>query len=480
MLERTVASELVKLCGACCRPISRLLPGLVCVAGILLFASPASSDPGFELNDETWQGSSSLLDVARDRLGTNRVVLAATLDWAEITSSDAILVLHPESSLSYEQATAFMTEGGRIALIDDYGAGAALLSRFHITRVSPPRSPATTLRENLELPIAVPATGHAGKERGRHPVVDGIDQVMTNHPTALSPASGVDLTPVLELPARDGPSALFALIGVIGDARACGLGSAETSAKGHCGRLFVMGDPSVFINLMLRYPGNRRLAGQLVSYLVEDDSWGERGGRLFVLTNRFRQTGTFGNAGTLRGAAAEHLANAQTWLAETHDRGLPGRLALGLAVLAAAAVAAWAATRVAKTPRRSTPRYARAPLPVSQGGLAGRAAVLSAPTTHRTLAALELKLALEEQLRHLLGLRPEASFDAIIEGARSRSALTSASLRKLEATFQTLLKAESAVLSSAQMRMTKRDVAVLHQQIVDLIAEVKRRTQGES
>ena len=34
------------------------------------------------------------------------------------------------------------------------------------------------------------------------------------------------------------------------------------------GRLFAMGDPSVVINEMLRYPGNRAFASGLLKYLV--------------------------------------------------------------------------------------------------------------------------------------------------------------------------------------------------------------------
>ena len=39
---------------------------------------------------------------------------------------------------------------------------------------------------------------------------------------------------------------------------------------------------------------DRSFAKSLLRYLVEKDDWGERGGKLYVLTNGFRQRGHFG------------------------------------------------------------------------------------------------------------------------------------------------------------------------------------------
>jgi hypothetical protein len=447
----------------------------------LLVSTDASG--AFELNDATWQGSSALLEVARGALGKERVVLAATLEWGQLRPGDALLVLHPESSLAYEQVSAFMAAGGRVALLDDYGMGSDLLSRFHIQRVAAPTAPGEALRGNANLPIAAPTlTRVAGRESGRHPIVEGVNQVMTNHPSALSPSAGVDLTSVLEIPSRDGRSSLFALIGVIGDAAACGLGSPEatTPARAKCGRLFAMADPSVFINLMMRYPGNRRLAAQLVQYLVEDDAWGKRGGKLYVLTNRFHQSGRYANAGGLKGALGEYLSNLKAAIDDAHERGLPRWLAFALAVLACAGIVAWTGTRAGRAPRRTTPRYAMPPTGVAQAGLPGRAAVLTAPTTHRALAVVELKLALEEQLRQLLGLGPEASTDAILNQIRKSGALGPPSQRTLEATLNVMRRAETAVMSSEQIRMTARMVAKMHRHVLDLLEEVRRRTGGRA
>src|SRR6185369_6512064 len=113
----------------------------------------------------------------------------------------------------------------------------------------------------------------------------------------------------LEIASTSEPSTALALIGVIGDAKRCGLAGESddlsltpSAATGKCGRLFAMGDPSAVMNSMLRYPGNRALAGRLVEYLVGDDTWGHRGGTLYIVTNDFTERGSFGNRSGLAAA----------------------------------------------------------------------------------------------------------------------------------------------------------------------------------
>jgi hypothetical protein len=60
------------------------------------------------------------------------------------------------------------------------------------------------------------------------------------------------------------------------------------------------------------------------------------------------------------------------------------------------------------------PRYALPPSTLAQGGLAGRAAVLSAPSTDPALLLLELRSALSEALSLALGLSRLSSPEQII------------------------------------------------------------------
>jgi hypothetical protein len=279
---------------------------------------------GFEVADSSWEGTSELYALAQQELGKDKVEVLASANFERLSKDDALLILHPERELDYNELSAFLRAGGRMAVLDDRGEAAHFLARFQIHRVEAPRSPAQSLRDNPKLAIAVPAVEQvAGQEQNRHPVVAGVDRVVTNHPTALVHPN---LTQVLKIPATGEPDATLAVTGII--------------AKS--GRLFAMGDPSVVINEMLRYPGNRAFANGLIKYLAENDAGVSRGGKLFILANDFGQKGHFGGS---RGAIAE-LSNLSETLAEfateLEKNGLPGSLALALAVLAGLGALAWA------------------------------------------------------------------------------------------------------------------------------------------
>ena len=195
----------------------RLLLRIACFCATIVFCRPPPSRAAFAFKDETWEGTSEFAAIAREKLGKARVRIVSTLPWDEVQPVDAVLVLHPDRELDYREVAAFLAAGGRLGLLDDYGRGDALLRRFRIHRVAAPLDPKNPLRENPNLPIAVPVAAPDGRA---HPVVAGVDRVVTNHPTGLETDPGLHLTTVLELPAVTEPPTALALIGVIGDASA--------------------------------------------------------------------------------------------------------------------------------------------------------------------------------------------------------------------------------------------------------------------
>jgi hypothetical protein len=153
----------------------------------------------FEFKDSEWEGTSELLEIARTELGKERVEILAAIDFERLTPADGVLVLHPDVELNPDEVAAFLVAGGRLALLDDHGKATGLLARYRIQRVNSPLRPAQSLRQNPDLAVAVPAVQSvAGVEQNRHPVVVGVDRLVTNHPTALLHPN---LTPVLEIPA---------------------------------------------------------------------------------------------------------------------------------------------------------------------------------------------------------------------------------------------------------------------------------------
>ncbi|HSU39217.1 MAG TPA: DUF4350 domain-containing protein, partial [Polyangiaceae bacterium] len=285
---------------------------LAFAAILVVLFRPALAQAAFEVNDAEWQGTSELLEIARAELGRDHVEIVGTLDYGKLEPGDGVMVLHPEVSIDPDEMGAFLAAGGRVALLDDRGRAPSFLNRYHIQRVEAPLRPAQVLRGNNDLPIALPVLQEvAGQEQSRHPTMRDVDRIVTNHPTALTHQK---LTPVLEIPALGEPNATLAVTGVI-EKR---------------GRVFAMGDPSVLINLMLRYPGNRAFAKHLVEYLVDRDERPEHPGKLYIVTNAFAQRGHYGGAtGPLR--ELTDLASAvRDALRSAEDNGLSSTLAIVL------------------------------------------------------------------------------------------------------------------------------------------------------
>jgi hypothetical protein len=441
-------------------PRFSLLPRVVRNAGAaasalglgLTLAQPARA--AFDVNDTSWEGTSELFELAKKRLGRERLEVSATLDYAKLSPKDGVVILHPESPLDYPELSAFLRAGGRVALLDDHGTGDKFLARFQIFRVRAPLSPAKTLRDNPNLPIAEPAVQIvAGQEQNRHPITQNVDSVVTNHPTALTHPN---LTPVLTIAARGEPDATLAVTGIIVNK----------------GRLFAMGDPSAFINLMLRYPGNRKFAEGLLGYLVEPDSWGERGGKLYFVSNRFQQKGQFGDRGNLLSGLGQNLTEA---LDDVHDHGLPEPVPLALAALGCLSIMAWALLYAARPRQRTTPRYT-APEPlVAQGGVSGRIAVLSAPSTDPALGLSELRAAALDLLGDRLSLGRGPSAKLVLAEIERRSLLPEAALRDLSSALSELRFIEERIVKKQRRSIPGPRLESLRKKVMAAVLEIEQR-----
>ena len=445
--------------------------------GLLSLGLASQASAAFSPDDRGWEGTSELVSLARAQLGDARVRVVTSLDYSLLEPRDAVLFLHPEVEIRFHALAAFLGAGGRAAVVDDYGKAAPLLERFHIHRANAPSLPELRLQDNVNLPIALPAPSDTSESiPSDHVTLRDVDQVVTNHPTALRLETGIELTRLLTLPARGEPDALLAVTGVIGDAKACGLagGPADGPPQGHCGRLLAMGDPSAFINLMLRYPGNRSFARGMVTYLVEDDTWGRRGGNLYLLTGSFRQSGSYGDTGGWRESLLERQSALLDWLQEMRSNGLPEPVSIALAAFAAIGVCIWTALAGGQLYVAMAPGYARAVPTSAQGGFAGRFAVLAAPSTDRALILLELKQTLEARLRQRLNL-PNASSGGLVEAARQRQLLAPEVALELDGLLRRLAAAEVAVVSSRRLNVSERALRGLHEGVQKVLTEMEKR-----
>lgn len=405
----------------------------------------------FEVSDSGWEGCSELLDVARAELGPARVSAVAVLDWDEVQPEDGVLVLHPLQAMDADETTSFMKAGGRLAILDDYGLGDETLTRFHIDRIPPPSRPVHALRNRAALAIAEPVVDTiGGHSAGPHPVVAHVQQLVTNHPMGLRHPN---LSPVLRIRAIGEPDVVIAVAGQVGK-----------------GRLFAMSDPSATINEMLRYPGNRAFVAGLVRYLVDDDGQKRRQGRLFIVTNRFAEQGSLGGKASLQKDIESHLKALAAALAEARRSGFPDWAHVGLAVLAAIGLALWVARTASRPYRGPLPRYARATPLVAQGGLAGRFAMLAAPSSPRSLALLELKSALYEPLQAKFGLEVEPPPDALAKLAQKAGRLDESRYSALKEFLALMQQVESQVVAGRPAPVGRAQLARAAELVVDILA----------
>jgi hypothetical protein len=193
------------------------------VVSLAWAAVARAQDFGAEATD--WTGLSGLVELAR----TERVTLIAprSFDLADLRPNDAILIVGAERPLPVFGLQVFLRNGGRVAVAADYQRGGLdVLHWFRIETEDIPASGVDYERDNPNLAIAIPRTPH--------PLCTDVDGIVTNHARSVRHPR---LQPVLGF-AHEGPAALV------------------LTGRVDAGRLVAIGDPSVLINNMLRFPGN--------------------------------------------------------------------------------------------------------------------------------------------------------------------------------------------------------------------------------
>ncbi len=421
---------------------------------MFLFAMTAAAVP-FDLLGTDWEGCADFLRLAREELGDTRIVATDRIDYATLTPEDSLILLHPEKTLDVQSLTRFMHAGGRVILLDDYGTGDALLEHFDLERIPVPEHPAQELRHNSELAIAVPA--------GLHAVVTDVDRVVTNHPTGLKHPG---LSPVLKIAGTNGdPDVLIAVAGQVSN-----------------GRLLVVGDPSIVINSMLRYPGNKAFAKGLVRYAADDDTWGKRGGHVFVLADAFDETGSFGEEPPFQ-SFFEKFRGLRDGMNDIRKNGFPQWFAYASAALVSLGIGLWIWRNAGRTHDPVPPRFTRAIPLAAQGGVAGHAAVLGAPKTARALAMLEMKSALEDEFSDLLGLEKAPGHDILAAKVASAGLLDPQHVTELKALLLRMANIETMVLSrqaSGFGKIQDSEVVVTAKTIRGLLESARKAAGKES
>jgi hypothetical protein len=441
--------------------MTRLGIFLCVIATFLGLARTASAGP-FEVRDTGWEGCSDLFELARAEIGDGRVIPLSEIDWRLVQPEDALLLLHPTRTLSSERLSKFLRAGGRVAIIDDFGAGSRILERFDIERVPIPSRPVATLRRKADLAIAEPVRESAeGRGERVHPTVENVERLVTNHPTGLKhPRMG----PVLKIRGIDEPDVILALAGELDQAP--------------LGKLFAMGDPSALINQMLRYPGNRAFAAGLVHYLVPDAGVevraGSRRGRLLIIANDFTEVGiSEGGLSDLAGEIDSRVESATRELRKLFQGGFSGLAGVVAAALVALGIGLWTTSVASRIYQRRVPSFARPVGPLSQGGAPGRAAMLGAPTTPHGLVVLELKAALEEGLAYELGFSSNLPPSELLAEVAKKRALDERRQKALKSVLLEMANVETMVAAGQPRVASKSDTTRLAGIVFDLLTAVR-------
>ena len=216
-----------------------------CVATLLalfLSSSPVSAED-YGRGEESWNGIGYL-----ETTGTEaRVVVERpdTLDLSKLRPEQVLFWLYPRDEMPIADLSSFMREGGHLILADDHGAGAAFFERFGlqreaITSASVAHESVPFYRDRSHMPIVSAEPGHF--------LFFNVDEVVANHGVSLSGAGEVIMP-----------------IGATGQALI-------VEVKVGAGALLAVGDPSIFLNAMLRrFYGNKQLAANMMRYFCAGD-----------------------------------------------------------------------------------------------------------------------------------------------------------------------------------------------------------------
>ncbi|MFO0646133.1 MAG: DUF4350 domain-containing protein [Polyangiales bacterium] len=376
------------------------------VFGVLLALAvprPASAQTDYDPRSMEWNGTSELLRIATEADIDVRPV--RTLDWEALRPGEAVLVLYPRHPLGVVDLSAFLDDGGRVAWFDDFGASEQFFDWFQFhreTRVrGTPRTP-----ELPELLLARP--------RSAHMLTDGVDVLVTNIPVALTHPR---LSPVFDFP-PDGQG--FVLVGQIGR-----------------GKLVVGGDPSLMLNTMMRFAGNRAFAKNLLTFLD-----GGNRGPVYLVWGDAQPRGTYRGRNRprtpIRGAV-NTLNDSLTALSQALSAPLVLRPFAMLLCLGAACVMA-ALTWGRKPSERYGPRG-----PVgTAAGIAERVSLYTAERVNLLIPALRARRYFEQSLLRSLGARASTDVRAAVDRASDRLDAT----RKAE--VRAVLSELDAIASAAE------------------------------
>lgn len=228
------------------------------ITAIALVIAASTSTTAFGQYNTGWDGASDIRSIA-EQTGATTTLARETRAYQQTQPSRTIaFILSPDQAYhprAQERLRSFVEAGGTVVIAADYGAHAnSLLTGLGAQA----RLDGHSLRDE-EVYYQSPAMPVA-RNVTAHPQVAGVQAVTLNHGTAVVPHNASVLVRTsgyayLDENANENLDTTESLAAY----------PVVTSERLGTGRVIVVSDPSIFINIMLDRPGNQAFVRQLIS-----------------------------------------------------------------------------------------------------------------------------------------------------------------------------------------------------------------------
>jgi hypothetical protein len=267
-------------------------------------ASAQTGDLGdYDPHSTAWNGMATFVGLAEGQ--GFEVTAVSTLEWGELGANDILLLVYPLQRVEPGRLDAFVQAGGNVVIADDFGESKEAMARLGLLRAEVTAPKATKYQDGrVWAPIAMPLDDH--------PISRDVDEIVTNHPAALTQVEGA--TPIIGF--EDG--------------------AIVVAGERGTGRFVAISDPSILINRMLQYPGNVTLAANILSWLDRSER-GKRARHIVLLRG---DVPMYGDPRPFiddprGGKLGRSIADLNSWLSQRREWLLtPGAMKVLAAVLA--------------------------------------------------------------------------------------------------------------------------------------------------
>ncbi|NUN16287.1 MAG: hypothetical protein HUU55_21885 [Myxococcales bacterium] len=226
-------------------PLSFFARTTAVAATWLFFVGSALAAKDYDPDNNRWNGLSYLKETANE--AKVELDFIQDVNWGKLETDDVLVFVFPQQPLPLDDTSRFVSDGGSIVILDDFGASAEFLEKIGILRISGEAEHVTYYQKSKAFPEFVPQSEHFLFFN----IAGSGSVILANHPGRYR----------VHPPARP----LLVYDG--------GTGQDVFLAESHLGKggVVAVADSSLIINEMLRKHGNKQLTANLLRYFCTSD-----------------------------------------------------------------------------------------------------------------------------------------------------------------------------------------------------------------